>query len=79
MWNVAANNPSGAFTSQAYGPYSGWAAAGLAINDDGDSKVIWNSTSDEMSFWDIGSTWAFTSQAYGPYSGWQAIGVAPGP
>jgi hypothetical protein len=76
LFKVAA---SGTFSSQAFGPFSGWRPAGLAVNNDGDSDLMWNSIANQLSLWDIGSTGSFTTNGYGPYSVWKAVAVAPGP
>lgn len=69
----------GTIASQPFGPYSGWAPTGLAVNNDGDSDLMWNSSTNQLSIFDIGNTGSITSSALGPYSGWKAIGIAPGP
>lgn len=66
-------------TSKAFGPFSGWTPSGLAVNNDGDSDLMWNSIANELSIFDIPTSGAFTSKSYGPISGWKAIGIAPGP
>ena len=75
LWNY--NAASGTLTQNAYGPYPGWAALGVADGSDGQTRLLWDNTDGTLSLWSLNNTTALFSQfSFGPYGGWTATATA---
>lgn len=76
LWNIASGGP----VTQTFGPYTNWVANSLASSPSGAVYLVWDNTStSQLSLWDIESTGTLATTAYGPYAGYQAVSVAAGP
>jgi len=77
LWKIP---PSGAITSAAFGPYSGWTAVALASDTNGNAYILWTNSAGGASIFKIAPNLTLTtSESLGPYTGWAAKTLAVGP
>jgi len=73
IWIVDAN--LNYVTSNVYGPYAGWIAETVSIDDINRLRVVWRHTNGSISVWIVDTNLNYvTSNVYGPY-----FGYIPGP
>ena len=87
IWNVDTGIGIDAATllsSTHYGPYTSWAATGLAVGADNHTRLLWTNQDGRANVWNvdtgagIDAATVLATIHYGPYTGWTATNLSVG-